>query len=121
MPLALGYSGVSSKVCKGFYKSLINAARCARWNAERRRFFMSGEDLDDPGGPRACSRIWRWSASLGLDHVERNGHHYVDGFAGAPDDETAALRRAPSGSLCAEQRRRVRLRIADGVIDHLAI
>ena len=30
---ALGYRGVSSKTCKGFYKSLLNAARCARWNA----------------------------------------------------------------------------------------
>jgi hypothetical protein len=28
---ALGYRGVSSKTCKGIYKSLINAARCAEW------------------------------------------------------------------------------------------
>ena len=28
-----GYAGVSSKSCKGFYKSLLNAARCAQWNA----------------------------------------------------------------------------------------
>ena len=26
---ALGYKGVSSKTCKGIYKSLINRARCA--------------------------------------------------------------------------------------------
>ena len=30
---ALGYAGVSSKNCKGFYKSLINLARCRVWNA----------------------------------------------------------------------------------------
>ena len=28
---ALGYRGVSSKTCKGIYKLLINAARCAQW------------------------------------------------------------------------------------------
>ena len=26
---ALGYTGVSSKLCKGLYKSLLNRARCA--------------------------------------------------------------------------------------------
>ena len=29
---ALGYRGVSSKTCKGLYKSLTNRARCAAWN-----------------------------------------------------------------------------------------
>ena len=48
---ALGYRGVSSKMCKGLYKSLLNAARCARWNATSAehsagvRYFMTGEDL----------------------------------------------------------------------------
>ena len=42
---ALGYAGVSSKTCKGLYKSMINAARCLRWNAEGPRYFMSAEDL----------------------------------------------------------------------------
>jgi hypothetical protein len=32
---AMGYTGISSKTCKGFYKSLLNAARCAA--VERRR------------------------------------------------------------------------------------
>jgi L-alanine-DL-glutamate epimerase-like enolase superfamily enzyme len=31
---AVGYHGVSSKTCKGLYKSIVNAARCARWNSE---------------------------------------------------------------------------------------
>src|SRR5581483_1902617 len=39
---ALGYKGVSSKTCKGIYKSIINAARCAAWGRE---YFMTGEDL----------------------------------------------------------------------------
>ena len=41
---ALGYSGVSSKSCKGLYKSLLNAARCALWNASTPdRYFLSGK------------------------------------------------------------------------------
>ena len=31
---AMGWTGVSSKACKGVYKSLINRARCDRWTAE---------------------------------------------------------------------------------------
>src|SRR3954466_342705 len=30
----LGYTGVSSKGCKGLYKSLLNLARCQLWNRE---------------------------------------------------------------------------------------
>ncbi|MGH6783895.1 MAG: enolase C-terminal domain-like protein, partial [Sphingomicrobium sp.] len=44
---ALGYKGVSSKTCKGVYKSLINAARCAEWGDG---YFMSGEDLTVQAG-----------------------------------------------------------------------
>ena len=111
----LGYTGVSSKVCKGFYKSLINRARCARWNAEGGDFFMSGEDLTTQAG-LAVQQDLALVCLLGLDHVERNGHHYVDGFAGAPDEE---MQRFAAGHphLYGESGRRVRLRIADGVID----
>ena len=35
--LKLGYSGVSSKNCKGLYKSILNAARVAKLNARSRR------------------------------------------------------------------------------------
>ena len=31
---ARGYDGISSKTCKGLYKSLLNAARCKAWNAQ---------------------------------------------------------------------------------------
>ena len=60
---ALGYTGVSSKNCKGFYKSLINLARCRVWNAAGEgSYFMSARRPDDAGRDCRCSRIWRWSA-----------------------------------------------------------
>ena len=30
---ALGYRGISSKSCKGIYKSIVNATRAAKWSA----------------------------------------------------------------------------------------
>src|ERR1700761_4579287 len=42
----LGYSGVSSKSCKGIYKSIVNATRAAKWSsANGAQFFVTGEDL----------------------------------------------------------------------------
>ena len=84
----LGYSGVSSKTCKGIYKSILNAARCRMWNMEegRDRYFMSGEDLTIQSG-LALQQDLALVSLLGLSHVERNGHHYVNGMAGLPEAE----------------------------------
>jgi L-alanine-DL-glutamate epimerase-like enolase superfamily enzyme len=80
---ALGYRGVSSKTCKGIYKSIINAARCAAWG---NGYFMSGEDLTIQAG-LALQQDLALVSLLGLTHVERNGHHYVNGMAGLPEAE----------------------------------
>ncbi len=76
--LACGYTGVSSKQCKGLYKSLLNHARCV---ARGRGFFMSAEDLTTQAG-LAVQQDTALVNLMGLTHVERNGHHYVHGFAG---------------------------------------
>jgi L-alanine-DL-glutamate epimerase-like enolase superfamily enzyme len=87
---SLGYSGVSSKDCKGFYKSVINLARCRLWNAEGEgSYFLSGEDLTTQAG-LAVQQDLALVALLGLADVERNGHHFIDGFAGRPDTEGLA-------------------------------
>jgi hypothetical protein len=87
-----GYTGVSSKTCKGLYKSFINAARCASWNRECRsdRYFMSGEDLTVQAG-LALQQDLALVSLLGMRHVERNGHHYVNGMAAAPASEQSAF------------------------------
>jgi hypothetical protein len=88
----LGYTGVSSKSCKGFYRSLLNRARCAAWNAEagEARFFMSAEDLTTQAG-LAVQQDLALATLIGCEHVERNGHHYVNGMAGLPEAEQAAF------------------------------
>jgi len=109
-----GWSGVSSKACKGVYKSLINRARCDRWNAEAAgsRHFMSAEDLTCQAG-LAVQQDLALVALLGITHGERNGHHYGAGFGDAPAAEQAAFRRAHGGLYDDD----AHLRIADGVIN----
>lgn len=112
---ALGYTGVSSKSCKGFYKSIVNAARCAQARAQGQALFLSGEDLTMQAGVglQQDLALVGW---LGLDHVERNGHHYVDGMAALPVDEQRAFA-ALHPALYADSHGAVRLRIVDGQID----
>ena len=85
---ALGYGGVSSKTCKGLYKSIINAARCRRWGG-----VISGEDLTLQAG-LALQQDLALVSLLGITHVERNGHHYVNGMAGLPVAEQDAFLQA---------------------------
>lgn len=90
--LKLGYSGVSSKNCKGLYKSILNAARVARLNATSgaQNHFMSAEDLTTLAGVSVQQDLALVSL-LGLTHVERNGHHFVDGMSFASEREQAAF------------------------------
>ena len=82
-----GYRGVSSKTCKGFYKSLINAGRCAHWGDG---YFMSAEDLTTQAGVSVQQDLALVNL-IGIGHVERNGHHYVNGMDGAPAHERQAF------------------------------
>ena len=84
---ALGYKGVSSKTCKGIYKSLINRARCSAWGDQ---YFMTGEDLTIQPG-LALQQDLALVSLLGLTHLERNGHHYVNGMADLPRAEQDAF------------------------------
>ena len=83
---ALGYTGISSKSCKGFYRALLNSARVAHYAADGGHYLMSAEDLTTQGGV-AVQQDLVLASLVGATHVERNGHHYVDGMAGAPQAE----------------------------------
>jgi len=106
---ALGYKGVSSKTCKGIYKSLINRARCAAWGAE---YFMTGEDLTIQPG-LALQQDLALVSVLGLTHLERNGHHYVNGMADLPRAEQQAFLTAHP-DLYEQSHGAVRVRIDNG-------
>ena len=106
---ALGYKGVSSKTCKGIYKSLINRARCAAWG---NGYFMSGEDLTIQAG-LALQQDLALVSLLGITHVERNGHHYVNGMADLPRGEQDAFL-AGHPDLYEHSHGAVRVRIVNG-------
>lgn len=111
---ALGYSGVSTKACKGLYKSILNLARCQVWNqAEGRAVYaLSAEDLTTQPGI-AVQQDLALVSLLGIPHVERNAHHFIDGFDGRPPAEAQAYLDAHP-DLYQLQDGRVRLRIEHG-------
>ena len=76
----LGYRGVSTKNCKGLFKALANAALARRLSESHGgTFFLTGEDLMNLPVV-ALHQDLTHVAALGIDHVERNGHHYVRGL-----------------------------------------
>jgi hypothetical protein len=94
----LGYTGVSSKACKGVYRSILNRARCAHWNAREGtdRYFMSAEDLIVQAGV-SLQQDLSLATLIGCTHGERNGHHYVNGLAEtSPDEQTRVLNAYPN-------------------------
>jgi L-alanine-DL-glutamate epimerase-like enolase superfamily enzyme len=113
----LGYRGTSHKNCKGIYKSLHNLAFAAVHNERvgRRELFLSAEDL-------SCLPVVALQADLasvallGINHVERNGHHYFRGLGHLSEaEQAAALARHPD--LYERRGSEVFLRIADGTLD----
>ena len=86
----LGYRGISSKSCKGIYKSVINATRAAKWSAAGDKAFIAGEDLTCQAG-LGVQQDLALGALIGITHAERNGHHYVDGFGDTPAAEAEAF------------------------------
>lgn len=76
----IGYSGVSHKNCKGFFKSLANFCLCASLNEKDQFAFQTGEDLSN----MPIVAIQQDFVALGLlniPHCERNGHHYGFGLS----------------------------------------
>lgn len=108
--VALGYRGVSSKTCKGIYRSLLKAIRARSTPG----LFLSGEDLTCQAGISVQQDLALVSL-LGLSNVERNGHHYVDGMQGAPADEMDRFATAHP-DLYQRDRTGLHLRIVDGQI-----
>jgi hypothetical protein len=79
--IELGYRGVSSKNCKGTIKSLLNAGLTWLHNdhGAHDEFLMTGEDLCSVGIIPVQADLCL-ASTLGISHVERNGHHYHPGL-----------------------------------------
>ena len=110
--LKLGYAGVSTKNCKGFYKSILNASRVAKLGPG---YFMSAEDLTTQPGVSVQQDLALVSL-LGLTHVERNAHHFIDGMAASEKEQASFLGAHPT-LYDRQPGKPVRLRVQGGKID----
>jgi hypothetical protein len=117
--LALGYGGVSSKTCKGLFRSLSHKLRLAEQGdaagagrKDQAALILSCEDLTTvPVHP--VQQDLCLAAALGLTHAERNGHHYIRpaDFMSARECD-AAVEAAPS--LYANSTKGPHIHIVDG-------
>jgi hypothetical protein len=120
LPLALacGYTGTSVKNCKGVVRGIASACllESRRRSRPQEAWILTAEDLSTIG-PVALLQDLAVVATLGLEHVERNGHHYFAGLSmfSAPVQE-AVLRRHGDLYMRAE-RGYPTLSIRDGAID----
>jgi hypothetical protein len=118
--VSLGYKGVSSKSCKGIYRSLLNRARVARLNGGKDMgsadgYFMSAEDLSAQAG-LAVQQDLALATLIGCRTTERNGHHFGDGRLFSSDHDYASYQASCPG-LYQSQADRLCLRIESGAID----
>jgi hypothetical protein len=87
LALSRGYAGTSHKNCKGIFKSVANYCLLEKLRREEpsRQLVLSGEDLANIG-PVALLQDLAVCAALGIQSVERNGHHYFAGLSMFPAD-----------------------------------
>ena len=94
LPRALecGYAGASHKNCKGVFHGVANACLLEKLRREdpARPCVLTGEDLMNIG-PVALLQDLAVSATLGVEHIERNGHHFVKGLSAFPEAMQAAV------------------------------
>ncbi len=81
--LDLGYAGTSHKNCKGIFKSVAAAATVWQRSTPAMPLILSAEDLINVG-PVALLQDLAMVSALGIESVERNGHHYFAGLSMYP-------------------------------------
>jgi len=90
--LRLGYAGTSHKNCKGVIKGVAQLATLQHRASLGQRCILSAEDLGNVG-PVALPQDLAVVATLGISHVERNGHHYFAGLRILPEREQHRVQR----------------------------
>ena len=90
--IALGYRGVSIKNCKGVFRSLLNRGLVETRGGD---LFQSGEDHTNLPAV-ALQQDLALMCALGVEDIERNGHHYFRGLDHLPEQESrSALEQHP--------------------------
>ena len=108
--LQLGYRGCSIKNCKGVFRGLANQA-LARAHGDSA--FVCGEDLTNLP-LLSLQQDLATMTTLGLAHVERNGHHYFRGLDHLPREVATAALAAHPDLYASRPDGSIALRIDDG-------
>ena len=92
--LELGYHGKGFKNCKGVFRGVADACLLETLRRENRQadYLLSGEDLGNVG-PVALLQDLAVAASLGVESIERNGHHFFAGLSAFPSTVQEQVRR----------------------------
>lgn len=114
--LDAGYAGASFKSCKGLVKGVANACLLAARRRGGARAILTGEDLCTLG-PVALQQDLAMMALLGIEHVERNGHHYYRGLSMLPRGWQAAALASHADLYAEHPDGFAYLRIVDGKLD----
>lgn len=114
--LSLGYHGTSHKNCKGIVKGIANACLIAHRRNRGANVVLTGEDLANIG-PVALLQDLAMMALLGIEHVERNGHHYFRGLSMWPETWQREMARSHSDLYGYLPEGYAALRISGGRID----
>jgi hypothetical protein len=112
--LASGYVGTSFKSCKGIIKGIANAC-LIRSRGAARPMLLTGEDLCTLG-PIALQQDLAMMALLGIEHVERNGHHYYRGLSMLPSRWQELARLRHPGLYSEHPQGFAHLRISEGML-----
>jgi len=114
--LAAGYVGTSYKNCKGIFKGIANACLLEHRRRQGEQVMLSAEDLANVG-PVALLQDLAMVAMLGIEHAERNGHHYFKGLSAFPSSIQEQTLRAHNDLYRRHQGAFATLDIRDGQID----
>jgi len=88
--LELGYGGFAIKSAKGPIKALLNKGAMLRHPKRPPNGIVSGEDMMNmPVVPLHTDLVVM--AAMGVEHIERNGHHFNRGLDHMPVDERAQM------------------------------
>lgn len=120
--LECDYDGGAHKNCKGVFKGIANA--CLIRYRQRLQpdlsYTYTGEDLVNVG-PVALPQDLAVAATLGLEHVERNGHHFFRGLSFLPDDLQHAMLQAHGDLYRQHEQGFATLDIQDGMVSTASV
>ena len=114
--LDLGYAGGTYKGCKGVFRGLANGVLARSRDTPEHPTIMTAEDLSTLP-PLTVAQDLVVAATLGLTHIERNGHHYFGRLAPLMPGIAALARQSHPDLYRADPRVGARLRVRAGSLE----